>query len=190
MIIDHFLVISCLSLRYTALVEQTFIQAAIDMEMVMEIPMNQIVDKKLLPPTSLPYPHLSKKVFRRHGRDLFSYSFTWFLVDIVFYSSTLFQSLISKQYLPKSENENAYQAAFEVTKLQAIMAACFTIPGYWFTIYFIDKIGRVKIQMMGFFFMALVFFVLGITNKYWDKPTNDKPNKGFLVLESSISMKH
>jgi len=70
------------------------------------------------------------------------------------------------------------------------MAACFTIPGYWFTIYFIDKIGRVKIQMMGFFFMALVFFVLGITNKYWDKPTNDKPNKGFLVLESSISMKH
>lgn len=35
MIIDHFLVISCLSLRYTALVEQTFIQAAMDMEMVM-----------------------------------------------------------------------------------------------------------------------------------------------------------
>ena len=123
------------------------------------------VDKKLLPPTSLPYPHLSKKFFRRHGRDLFSYSFTSFLVDIVFYRSTLFQSLISKQYLPKSEKENAYQAAFEVTKLQAIMAACFTIPGYWFTIYFIDKIGRVKIQMMGFFFMALVFFVLGINKQ-------------------------
>jgi len=45
---------------------------------------------------------------------------------------------------------NAYQDAYEVAKFQAIIAACSTILGYWFTIYFIDRIGRVKIQMMGF----------------------------------------
>ena len=176
------LVMYCFSPRYTALVEQNFVQAAMDMEKVLELPMSQIVEDELLSPIPSPYPLHSKQFFRRHGRDLFSCSFTWFLLDIVFYSSNLFQSHIYNQHLPKNEEMNAYRHAFEVAKLQAIIAACSTIPGYWFTVYFIDRIGRVKIQMMGFFFMALVFLALGIPYyEYWDKEMN-KPNKGFLVL--------
>ena len=88
------------------------------------------------------------------------------------------QSHVYIRHLPK-EKLNAYQDAFEVTKLQAIIAACSTIPGYWFTVYFIDRVGRVKIQMMGFFFMALVYLALVIPYyMYWDK----HPNNGFLVL--------
>ncbi|KAL0016742.1 hypothetical protein SO802_003811 [Lithocarpus litseifolius] len=170
--------------RYTALVEQNVVQAAMDMEKVLELPMSQIVEDELLSPIPPPYPLHSKQFFRRHGRDLFSCSFTWFLLDIVFYSSNLFQSHIYIQLLPKIEKMNAYRHAFEVAKFQAIIAACSTIPGYWFTVYFIDRIGRVKIQMMGFFFMALVFLALGIPYyEYWDKEMNNsKPNKGFLVL--------
>jgi PHS family inorganic phosphate transporter-like MFS transporter len=169
----------CFSLRYTALVEQNVFQAAMDMEKVLEIPMSEIEEENPLPQGQQPYPLLSKKFYRRHGRDLFSCSFTWFLLDIVFYSSNLFQSQIYSQHLSKSHKLNAYQAAFEVAKFQAIIAVCSTIPGYWFTVYFIDRIGRVKIQMMGFFFMASVYLAIGIPYyKYW----NDKPNKGFLVL--------
>ncbi|XP_030951041.1 probable inorganic phosphate transporter 1-8 [Quercus lobata] len=170
--------------RYTALVEQNFVQAAMDMEKVLELPMSQIVEDELLLPIPPSYPLHSKQFFRRHGRDLFSCSFTWFLLDIVFYSSTLFQSHIYNQHLPKNEEMNAYRHAFEVAKLQAIIAVCSAIPGYWFTVYFIDRIGRVKIQMMGFFFMAMVFLALGIPYyEYWDKEINNsKPNKGFLVL--------
>ena len=162
--------------RYTALVERNIIQVVMDMEKVMEVPMSQIVEDELLPPSPLPYPLLSKQFFRLHGRDLFSCSFTWFLVDIVFYSSNFFQSRI---YLEENGDQNVYQDVYEAAKLQAIIALCSTIPGYFFSVYFIDKVGRVKIQMMGFSLMALVFLVLGITyNKYWD----DKSKIGFLVL--------
>ncbi|KAL0016741.1 hypothetical protein SO802_003810 [Lithocarpus litseifolius] len=161
--------------RYTALVEQNIIQAVMDMEKVMEVPMSQIVEDKLLPPSPLPYPLLSKQFFRLHGRDLLSCSFTWFLVDIVFYSSNFFQSRI---YLEENGDKNVYQDVFKAAKLQAIIALCSTIPGYFFSVYFIDKVGRVKIQMMGFSLMALVFLVLGITYKYWVH----KSKTGFLVL--------
>jgi PHS family inorganic phosphate transporter-like MFS transporter len=67
-----------------------------------------------------------------------------------------------------------------VAELGAIIAACSTIPGYWFTVYFIDKIGRVKIQIMGFFFMAVIYLVAGIPYSYWSK--HDQSKKGFMVL--------
>ncbi|KAM3711082.1 hypothetical protein ACB098_01G081900 [Castanea mollissima] len=167
--------------RYTALVEQNIVQAVMDMERVMEVPISEIVEDRLLTPSPPPYPLLSKQFFRLHGRDLFSCSFTWFLVDIVFYSSNFFQSRI---YLAENGGKNVYQDVFEAAKLQAIIALCSTIPGYFFSVYFIDKIGRVKIQMMGFSLMALVFLVLGITyNKYWDDKSNNLKSKtSFLVL--------
>uniref|UniRef100_A0A7N2QYJ1 Major facilitator superfamily (MFS) profile domain-containing protein n=1 Tax=Quercus lobata TaxID=97700 RepID=A0A7N2QYJ1_QUELO len=106
-------------------------------------------------------------------------TFYWRMMMPETASSNLFQSKIYNHHLPMKEQLNAYQDAFQVAKFQAIIAACSTIPGYWFTVYFIDKVGRVKIQMMGFFFMALVYLALGIPYyKYWDK----KPNTGFLVL--------
>ena len=162
------------------MVEQNIIQAAMDMEKVLEVPMSEISEDMLLPPSPPPYPLLSKKFFRRHGRDLFSCSLSWFLLDIVFYSNNLFQSKIYKPHLAHKVEMNAYDHAIEVAKFQAIIAICSTIPGYWFTVYFIDRIGRVKIQMMGFFFMALVYFAIGISyDIYWE---HHPKNKGFLVL--------
>nr|POF08419.1 putative inorganic phosphate transporter 1-9 [Quercus suber] len=146
----------------------------------MEIPMDQIVEDNVLPPTPPPYPLLSKQFFQRHGRDLFSCSFTWFLVDIAFYSSNFFQSRIYYDHLQTKESmNNDYEDALNFATFQVIIAACFTIPGYWFTVYFIDRIGRVKIQMMGFFLMALVYLALGISYHAW---TKNKQNKGFLFL--------
>ena len=166
--------------RYTALVERNIIQAAMDMEKVMEVPMSQIVEDELLPPSPLPYPLLSKKFFRLHGHDLFSCCFTWFLVDIVFYSSNFFQSRI---YLEENRDKNVYEDVIEAAKLQAFIALCSTIPGYFFSVYFIDKVGRIKIQMMGFSMMALVFLVLGISYNHWDNKSNSHKTKtGFLVI--------
>ena len=159
--------------------EQNVLQAAMDMEKVLEVPMSQIVEDNPQSPSPQPYPLFSKQFLRHHGLDLFSCSFAWFLLDIDFYSSNLFQSHIYNHHLPTNDQVNTYQDAFEVAKFQAIIAARSTIPGYWFIVYFIDKIGRVKIQMMGFFFMALIYLALGIPYyKYWDK----EPNTGFLVL--------
>ncbi|GAB4828467.1 Inorganic phosphate transporter [Ancistrocladus abbreviatus] len=48
-----------------------------------------------------------------------------------------------------------------MAKLQAIIAICSTIPGYWATVCLIERVGRVKIQIMGFLFMAAGMFAIG-----------------------------
>ncbi|OMP00842.1 General substrate transporter [Corchorus olitorius] len=152
-----------------------------DMKKVLDVPMSQIAEDSPLPSNPPPtYPILSKRFFRRHGRDVFSCATSWFLVDIVFYSSNLFQSQIYHRFIKDHDPiKNGHQLAFRVARFQAILAICSTIPGYWVTIYFIDRIGRVRIQMIGFFFMAMVYFAIGIPYKfYWHNHIND----GFLVL--------
>ena len=183
------LLLLCLMIRYTALVELNVLQAAKDMEKVLDVSMSQIVeDESLSLPQDPPsYPLLSKQFLRLHGRDLFGCSASWFLVDVVFYSSNLFQSQVYRKFLPKKYEVNAYRDALFVALLQAIVAMCSTIPGYWFTVYFIDRIGRRKIQMMGFLVMALVYFALGIPYKfYWVEHVNGRwvehLNAGFMVL--------
>ncbi|KAK7362502.1 hypothetical protein VNO77_04618 [Canavalia gladiata] len=168
--------------RYTALVEQNVMQAAKDMERVLEVTLSQIAEEDPLPPTLHPYPLFSREFFRRHGRDLFACSSTWFIVDIVFYSQVLFQSEIYKRYLDQKGEVDVYKEAFNVAWIQAVIAVCSTIPGYFFSMYFIDKWGRVKIQMMGFFFMASALFAIGIPYySFWTTEKNHK-NKGFMVL--------
>lgn len=170
-------------IRYTALVEQNVLQAAKDMEKVLDVSMSQIAEEDPLPePTTNPYPLFSREFLRRHGRDLFACSSNWFLLDIVFYSQVLFQSEIYKRHLKPKDKEDVYQEAYYLARIQAIIAVCSTIPGYFFTVYFIDRIGRVKIQMMGFFFMAVSFFAIGFP--YYSHWTTDEKedDKGFMVL--------
>ncbi|CAJ1939672.1 unnamed protein product [Sphenostylis stenocarpa] len=167
--------------RYTALVEQNVMQAAKDMQKVLDVTLSMIAEEHPLPPVPHPYPLFSGEFFRRHGRDLFACSSTWFLVDMVFYSQVLFQSEIYDRYLKKG-NVDVYEEAFNVAWVQAVIAVCSTIPGYFFSVYFIDKWGRVKIQMMGFFFMAVIFFIIGIPYySFWTTPDHEG-NKGFMVL--------
>ncbi|XP_039061263.1 probable inorganic phosphate transporter 1-9 [Hibiscus syriacus] len=170
--------------RYTALVEHNVLQAAKDMEKVLDVPMSQIAEDSPYSPSDQPathpsYPLLSKRFLRRHGVDLFSCSASWFLVDVVFYSSNLLQSQIYHRFVKDNNDVNGYQLAFKVARFQAILAICSTIPGYWVTVYLIDRIGRVRIQMLGFLFMAMVYFAIGIPYKdYW----SDNIGKGFMVL--------
>ncbi|KAJ9673246.1 hypothetical protein PVL29_023070 [Vitis rotundifolia] len=170
--------------RYTALVEQNVLQAEKDMEKMLDVSMSQIAEEYEVPPNPPSYPLFSKEFFRRHGRDLFSCATTWFLVDVVFYSSNLFQSQIYTAYLSKKENMNAYTEAFEVARVQALIAVCSTIPGYWATVSCIDRIGRVKIQMMGFLFMGLGLLAIGIPYySIWDEDMEDKGKRfGFMFL--------
>lgn len=167
--------------RYTALVEQNVLQAAKDMEKVLGVSMSQITEEFPLSPKPPPYNLLSKKFILHHGRDLFACSCTWFLLDVVFYSSNLFQSKIYHNYVDvdHANTMNVFEEAFRVARLQAIVAICSTVPGYFVTVYFIDRIGRVKIQLLGFFCMAIVYLAIGIPYiHYWDKNTKF----GFMFL--------
>jgi PHS family inorganic phosphate transporter-like MFS transporter len=87
--------------------------------------------------------------------------------------------LIYELYLSGTTKMNTYEEAYEIAKLQAIITACSTIPGYWFTVYFINRVGRVKIQMIGFLLMAIVYLAIGI---HYSMKWKGSTNVGFMIL--------
>lgn len=178
--------------RFTALVELNVLQATKDMEKVLDVSITDLTDEPETKPVSESeptrfsprdeyYPLLSKQFLIRHGRHLFACSATWFLLDVVFYSSNLFQSKIYSAYLPtETKLVNAFDEAYHFARLQAIMAVASTIPGYWATVCLIDRIGRVKIQLLGFVALAVGLFAIGIPyHTYW---AHHKHNFLFMFL--------
>ncbi|GLJ22773.1 hypothetical protein SUGI_0428920 [Cryptomeria japonica] len=62
---------------------------------------------------------------------------------------------------------NAIEEVYPVARAQSFIAVCATVPGYWFTVAQIDRIGRFAIQLMGFFFMTVFMFALAIPYYHW-----------------------
>ncbi|KAL4575401.1 hypothetical protein LXL04_022244 [Taraxacum kok-saghyz] len=172
--------------RFTALVEKNALQAAEDMEKVMNISPSQIredIETVNTPNTraalSNTYPFFSQEFLRRHGRDLISAAVNWFLVDIVFYSLNLFQYHAFKRKMTPKSHIDIYDDALQIAKFQALVAVCATIPGYFLAIYMIDYVGRVKIQATGFFFMAVSLFTIAYVNRgNW----GSDQSVGFMIL--------
>lgn len=94
----------------------------------------------------------------RHLKTLIGTMSTWFLLDVAFYGTNLNQSVILTEIgFSTGENE------FEVLKRNAIgnliIAIAGYLPGYFVTIFFIEKLGRRWIQIQGFLVVALMFGV-------------------------------
>ncbi|KAL5983395.1 phosphate ion transport [Asimina triloba] len=167
--------------RYTALVQLNVQQAVQDMQKVLDMPLEPIIEEpeETDAPERPSYGLFSRGFLRHHGRDLFACAASWFIVDIVFYSSNLFQSQIYKARIPDPSSLNAYQEALAVAKLQGIIAVFTTIPGYWAAVIFIERQGRRRIQMLGFVAMAVCMLAIAIPyDAYWER----NPNAGFFAL--------
>ncbi|GKU86335.1 hypothetical protein SLEP1_g873 [Rubroshorea leprosula] len=76
---------------------------------------------------------------------------------------------------------NAIEEVLRIARAQTLIALCSTVPGYWFTVFFIDKMGRFAIQLMGFFFMTVFMFALAIPYDHW---THKENRIGFVVMYS------
>ena len=172
--------------RYTALVAKDTAQAASDMSKVMQMDIEGEGAKAAEPTPSdsvSSYGLFSKEFFSRHGTHLLGTTSTWFLLDIAFYSQNLFQKDIFSAigWIPPAATMNALEEVFRIARAQTLIALCSTVPGYWFTVAFIDRIGRFVIQLMGFFFMTVFMFALAIPYHHWTLKDN---RIGFVVLYS------
>jgi PHS family inorganic phosphate transporter-like MFS transporter len=76
---------------------------------------------------------------------------------------------------------NAIDEVYRIARAQTLIALCSTVPGYWFTVAFIDRIGRFAIQLMGFFFMTVFMFALAIPYNHWTHKDN---RIGFVIIYS------
>ncbi|XWS13376.1 hypothetical protein CRYUN_Cryun36dG0032400 [Craigia yunnanensis] len=169
--------------RYTALIARNAKQAAADMSKVLQVELEVEEEKveKIGTASSNSFGLFSKEFARRHGLHLLGTTTTWFLLDIAYYSSNLFQKDIFTAigWLPKPENMNAIHEVYRVARAQTLIALCGTVPGYWFTVALIDHIGRFTIQLMGFFFMTVFMFALAIPYHHWLSH-----HAGFLIMYS------
>lgn len=177
--------------RFTALVAKNMKQAAADMSKVLNVNMDaeQQNGEKRLPESAAEdqsaglFGLFSSQFVRRHGLHLLGTTSTWFLLDIAFYSQNLFQKDIFSAvgWLPPAKTMNAIEEVFRIARAQTLIALCSTVPGYWFTVALIDRMGRFAIQLMGFFFMTVFMFALAIPYDHWTHPGN---HVGFVVIYS------
>ncbi|KAK4800581.1 hypothetical protein SAY86_021068 [Trapa natans] len=171
--------------RYTALVAKNAKQAAVDMSRVLQVDLQAEEDKveKIAHSESSNFGLFSKEFARRHGLHLVGTTTTWFLLDIAYYSSNLFQKDIFTAigWLPPAAKMNAIHEVYRIARAQTLIALCGTVPGYWFTVALIDRLGRFFIQIMGFFFMTVFMFALAIPYNHWTLKAN---RIGFVVMYS------
>lgn len=149
--------------RYTALVERDQAQAALDMGRVLQREFATPQDLEVVAKQrATQFGLFSRKFVRRHGLELFGTCMTWFLLDISFYSQNLFQSQLftAVGWLPTASSMSALQETYMSGRAQALIALVSTVPGYWFTVAFIDIIGRKPIQLGGFIMMSIFLYVL------------------------------
>ncbi|XP_031098582.1 inorganic phosphate transporter 1-4-like [Ipomoea triloba] len=171
--------------RYTALVAKNAKQAASDMSKVLQVEIVADGEKagKISQESGNDFGLFSREFLRRHGLHLLGTTSTWFLLDIAFYSQQLFQKDIFRAigWIPNPETMNAIEEVFRIARAQTLIAVCSTVPGYWFTVALIDKIGRFAIQLMGFFFMTVFMFALAIPYNHW---THKENRIGFVIMYS------
>ncbi|KAL1191289.1 putative inorganic phosphate transporter 1-3 [Cardamine amara subsp. amara] len=171
--------------RYTALVAKNIKQATQDMSKVLQVDLEaeEEVAEKIVRDPKLNYGLFSKAFLRRHGLHLLGTTSTWFLLDIAFYSQNLFQKDIFSAigWIPKAATMNAIHEVYKIGRAQTLIALCSTVPGYWFTVAFIDIMGRFAIQLMGFFFMTVFMFAIAFPYDHWIKPNN---RIGFVIIYS------
>ncbi|KAF9914866.1 Inorganic phosphate transporter pho84 [Linnemannia zychae] len=92
-------------------------------------------------------------------------SMTWFALDVAFYGIGLNNTFILSTIHFATETGDAFETMWNATVGQAIIVLLGAIPGYWFTVFLIERMGRIKIQVLGFVMSCILFCILGFA--YW-----------------------
>jgi len=95
----------------------------------------------------------------RHLKTLLGTTSTWFLLDIAFYGTNLNQSVLLAD-IGFSTGKTHYDVLMRNAIGNLIIAIAGYVPGYFFTIFLIEKMGRKWIQIQGFLVAGLMFAIL------------------------------
>ena len=167
--------------RYTALVAKDTDKAVADMSKVLKMNIKAEPLKDDDDEENKQFGLFSKEFMSRHGVHLLGTMSSWFLLDVVFHSMNLFQKDVfcTVGWIRYPKTMNALDEVYIIARAQTLIALCSTVPGYWFTVALIDRMGRFTIQLMGFFFMTVFMFAIAIPFDHWTVTEN---KIGFVVL--------
>lgn len=136
-------------------------------------------------------PKASWSDFARHfskwsnGKVLFGTCYSWFALDVAFYglglnSAKILATIGFGKYTGGSPQVNMYQTMHNTAIGNIILAVGGLIPGYYFSMAFIDSWGRRPIQLMGFAILTVIFVCMGFG--YDKMQSSDGGKKAFVFL--------
>jgi MFS transporter, PHS family, inorganic phosphate transporter len=96
----------------------------------------------------------------RHAKILIGTCGCWFFLDIAFYGINLNQNVVLSEIGFGGKTGSDWQKLFDIATGNIIVTALGFVPGYYFTVFFIEKLGRKWIQIQGFLLEALFLGVL------------------------------
>jgi len=164
--------------RYTIDIERNVQQAASDIAVVLgqkKQGSGAIIEEDGVPDVNAPKHSWQdfKAYFGKweNGKVLLGTSLSWFFLDIAFYGLGLNNSAILKS-IGYAKSPDAFKTLWNISIGNIIIAVLGTVPGYWFTVAFVDSWGRKPIQLMGFGILTALFLVLGVAfHQILDKST-------------------
>jgi len=120
-----------------------------------------LVERRAVAPTTAISNRAAIEYFKewRHLKVLIGTSLSWFLVDISFYGINLNQSVLLAA-IGFTKGATEYDTLIKSTYGNLIVAAAGYVPGYFFTVFFIEILGRRWIQIQGFLVTALMFGII------------------------------
>ncbi|KAG0373085.1 Inorganic phosphate transporter pho84 [Mortierella sp. AD032] len=92
---------------------------------------------------------------------LFGTSMAWFALDVAFYGIGLNNSFILSSISFGSVKNDNWTTCWNAAVGQIIIVLLGAVPGYWVTVFTIERLGRIRIQIIGFVMSCILFCVLG-----------------------------
>jgi PHS family inorganic phosphate transporter-like MFS transporter len=176
--------------RYTMDIERNIKQASQDVDTFLTE--GTFVEDPIHNVERAAVPKATWKDFRQHFSQwknfkiLFGTSWSWFALDIAFdglglNSATILSAIGFGTYSQgSSKQENMYQTLYNVSVGNIILAVGGLIPGYYFTMAFVDFWGRKPIQLMGFILLTIIFCCMGFG--YYAMLATGPGEKAFVFL--------
>ncbi|KAJ7616419.1 major facilitator superfamily domain-containing protein [Roridomyces roridus] len=91
---------------------------------------------------------------------LFGAAWSWFAIDVAFYTLGLNASVIL-QGAGFGDVGDVGRSLYKLCIGNLILSLAGLIPGYWVCFFLIDKIGRKRIQLIGFAVLTALFIIMG-----------------------------
>jgi PHS family inorganic phosphate transporter-like MFS transporter len=102
------------------------------------------------------------KFMSHYGVVLFGTAACWFLVDVSFYSSSIFNPTVLSMIGFASKGLAIHAYLLTLAEGNILIALFATVPGYWVAVATIDWLGRRWLQAVGFGVMGLSFLLIAV----------------------------
>ena len=139
-------------------------QAEGDVDPILQHKMKQKMGKNLATPNAS-WPDVFSYFSQwKNFKVIFGTTSSWFFLDLAFYGLGLNNTTVLSA-IGYSTGATIYHTLLHNAIGNLVLVCAGSIPGYWLTVGTVDTIGRRPIQIIGFFFLTIIFCIIGFAYK-------------------------